>query len=345
MDKICRICLKVCSQPIDRISNTLKISYFEIYRYVSGVEPSDEPKYLCLVCTRKLSSVYSFKKKIDENETEFRLKIAKDSKSVDERGNKDVPLKSKGNPKRKHESACQQTICGYCGRLFNEKTIKQHIKNVHHKSSTSFFCDLCHSTLTTKAGLSSHMKIKHLSVTFPCRYCSESYPNRSVRRTHELRFHTFDLRFSCTYCSKKFPDNAQLKRHTSTHTGERKHICVICGMAFITKNKLKLHYASHSNARPFPCLSCTAAFKTRNNLRQHAQTHGNRNYECPVCHFAYLTNQQMRKHVKKVHPEYDELPPPGTVLNKGALSKISAITEKYHVNVSPNICITRKISK
>lgn len=375
MKKICRICLKVCSQPAISIdSTTLNLSYYEIYRYVSGFGPTDDPKYLCLGCARKLCSVYKFKKKIEENEIGFSSKNVRErdneeedcvklvTNSINESASKDVEYESKlvekvtkipynnvsSNSRKGHRKLKQkhvsesQTICGYCGRLFNQKTIKSHIKNVHLKSVTEFMCDLCNSKFTTKAGLLSHMKGKHLFITFSCRYCSECFPNRSVRRTHELRFHTFDLRFTCTFCTKKFPDNAQLKRHTSTHTGERKHICLICGMAFITKNKLKLHSASHSSARPYPCSSCTAAFKTLNNLRQHEQTHGNRNYDCPVCHFAYLTNQQMRNHVKKVHPDYD-LPPPGTVMNKGALNKISAITEKYQVNVSANVCITRNI--
>lgn len=236
------------------------------------------------------------------------------------------------------------TICGYCGKLFPQKSLDSHIKNIHFKPDTEYTCDQCNIKISTKPGLINHMKSKHMDVTFPCRHCSESFPNYSCRRTHEVRFHTFDYKYNCNFCPKKFMERVQLRKHIATHTGERRYRCEICAMAFITLTNLKLHLASHSDARPHICQICSAAFKTKMALRKHHRTHEERNYECPVCFQKYLVNQQLRVHITRNHPEYD-LPPPGTVMNKSALKRINAVTEKYKVQVSPSVGLSsRKIN-
>lgn len=235
------------------------------------------------------------------------------------------------------------TICGYCGKLFPQKSLDSHIKNIHFKPDTEYTCDQCNIKISTKPGLINHMRSKHMDIVYNCRHCSESFPNYSCRRTHEVRFHTFDYKFNCNFCPKKFMERVQLRKHIATHTGERRYRCEICAMAFITLTNLKLHLASHSDARPHVCQICNAAFKTKMALRKHHRTHEERNYECPVCLLKYLVNQQLRVHIKRNHPEYD-LPPPGTVMNKSALKRINAVTEKYKVQVSPSVGLSSRKS-
>lgn len=235
------------------------------------------------------------------------------------------------------------TICGYCGKFVSQKSLDSHIKNIHFKPDTEYTCDQCHIKISTKPGLINHMRSKHMDVVYSCRHCPESFPNYSCRRTHEVRFHTFDYKYICNFCPKKFMERVQLRKHIATHTGERRYRCEICAMAFITLTNLKLHLASHSDARPHTCQICNAAFKTKMALRKHHRTHEERNYECPVCFLKYLVNQQLRVHIKRNHPEYD-LPPPGTVMNKSALKRINAVTEKYKVQVSPSVGLSSRKS-
>uniref|UniRef100_A0A336LTD6 CSON004401 protein n=1 Tax=Culicoides sonorensis TaxID=179676 RepID=A0A336LTD6_CULSO len=233
------------------------------------------------------------------------------------------------------------TICGYCGKLFPNKSLDSHIKNIHFKADTQYTCDMCRIKISTKAGLINHMRNKHMEVVYNCRYCPESFPNYSCRRTHEVRFHTFDYKYVCNFCPKKFMERVQLKKHIATHTGERSYRCEMCGMAFITLTNLKLHLASHSDERPFPCAICNSRYKTKMALKKHQRIHEERNYECPVCMQKYLVNQQLRIHITRNHPEYD-LPPPGTVMNKNALKRIHAVTEKYNVQVSPSVGLSSR---
>ncbi|XP_063709932.1 zinc finger protein 615-like [Culicoides brevitarsis] len=233
------------------------------------------------------------------------------------------------------------TICGYCGKLCSQKSLDSHIKNIHFKSDTEFTCDLCQAKVSTKPGLINHMRSKHMELIYSCRYCEESFPNYSCRRTHEVRFHTFDYKFTCNFCPKKFMERVQLRKHIATHTGERRYRCEICAMAFITLTNLKLHLASHSDERPHCCQICNASFKTRMALKKHDRIHNERDYECPVCCLKYLVNQQLRLHIKRNHPEYP-LPPPGTVMNKSALKRINAVAEKYKVQVSPSVGLSSR---
>lgn len=72
--------------------------------------------------------------------------------------------------------------------------------------------------------------------------------------------------------------------------------------------------------RPFICKICSAAFKSQKSVSVHQKIHRAHDYECPVCERTFLTNQLMRNHCVKNHPDY-ALPPKGTVMNKTWLKK------------------------
>ena len=51
--------------------------------------------------------------------------------------------------------------------------------------------------------------------------------------------------FPCQHCSKVFSSNANLKKHTMTHTGEKPYLCEFCNKRF----RLKHHLRDHVNCR------------------------------------------------------------------------------------------------
>lgn len=89
----------------------------------------------------------------------------------------------------------------------------------------------------------------------------------------------------------------------------------------MTLLQLQTHEATHSDVRNFVCDNCGKRFKTKKNLYAHKKVHVPHEYECLVCGRAFLTNQMMRNHVTKTHPDF-ELPPLGTVLNKEAVKRM-----------------------
>lgn len=232
-----------------------------------------------------------------------------------------------GHKKRNRE----KTLCPHCAKVMLNTSIQEHIKSIHEQHHREYICDLCGVRAKSKDILTGHMKFKHQNLTYNCRYCPEIFKNKGTRRTHEIRFHTFNYRHQCNICEKKFMTNAQLKKHRVIHTGEKPHSCEICGQRFSFRAGLKDHMATHLETRDFICEICTNAFKNMKALRKHKAVHEERNYECPVCGQKFLENKTLRAHCTHSHPEY-ELPPPGTVMNKKALARVGEILEKYHVH-------------
>lgn len=232
-----------------------------------------------------------------------------------------------GHKKRNRE----KTLCPHCAKVMLNTSIQEHIKSIHEEHHREYICDLCGVRAKSKDILTGHMKFKHQNLSYNCRYCPEIFKNKGTRRTHEIRFHTFDYKHICNICEKKFMTNAQLKKHRVIHTGEKPHSCDICGMRFSFRAGLKDHMATHAETRDFICEICTNAFKNMKALRKHKAVHEERNYECPVCGQKFLENKTLRAHCTHSHPDY-VLPPPGTVMNKKALARVGEILEKYHVH-------------
>lgn len=140
----------------------------------------------------------------------------------------------------------EKSICCHCGKIMAAHYMDRHINDVHLKAHVQYTCDICKTIMHTKGGLISHMRRKHMDVKYECSYCKEAFPSYGIRRTHELRFHTFAYKFSCNLCGHKFISNRDLRKHRVTHTGEKNFRCEICGIQVSRKSVLNLHMAVHS---------------------------------------------------------------------------------------------------
>lgn len=210
------------------------------------------------------------------------------------------------------------SVCPICGVMINHKYILRHIEA--HKSGGNtdkpYKCDICGVRTMAKCGLVKHMQVQHLDYRIRCEVCFTEFKTPSVLSSHIRKYHPeIKSPLKCKLCDFQTTDASVLRRHHFYHTGEKRHKCGICGREFRAKDVLRDHMTTHSDERPFPCSNCQSAFKTKKALGVHMKTHRAHEYECPVCQKSYLTNQQMRNHVKKSHPEY-EMPPPGTIFNK-----------------------------
>lgn len=223
------------------------------------------------------------------------------------------------------ESKQLKVICPYCATLVKSSYLENHIKSVHMEPRHSYICDICNTQLSSKKSVIRHMNHVHLKMQkYKCKICNTQFPNESLRKAHLLQIHKVIPPKACPYCEYRAFTKAHITRHIQRHRGDRRFRCPTCSFAFVTLLQLQTHQAVHSDERNFECNVCLKRFKTKKNLSAHKKCHLAYEYECGVCKRAFLTNQMMRNHVTKNHPEF-VLPPPGTVLNKEAVKRMKNI--------------------
>lgn len=221
---------------------------------------------------------------------------------------------------KKHK---QKFVCPICGILASKDHIKSHSTPLEKKQpiTQSYICDLCGVLTSSRGSIANHMRFQHLKIRLKCKHCPGSFKNPSAVQRHMRQNHRDKTQqLQCRLCDFATFRDSEFRRHRFVHTGKKLSKCQICGAEFTNNCKLQTHLASHSDARPFTCEICGSAFKTKKGLAAHNKTHKAYDYECPVCQRAYLTNQLMRNHAEKNHPEY-QMPPPGTIFSKSWIMK------------------------
>jgi DNA-directed RNA polymerase subunit RPC12/RpoP len=127
----------------------------------------------------------------------------------------------------------------------------------------------------------------HLQLTYDI-WGGEDSSNETTNKTNE-----------CPVCLRLFKRKDTLKRHLTTHTGEREFVCPTCGKDFSTPQSLKQHEMVHSKARPFTCEYCEKTFRYRSQLVEHVRSHsGIKPYQCTECEAAFNNGQTLKVHMR-----------------------------------------------
>ncbi len=142
--------------------------------------------------------------------------------------------------------------CKSCDKTFDNKvSFNQHKRYTH--SLITYKCDFDDCVFETKdKRTSKEHKLRHLGEKkFKCEYnhCDKCFINKKELRIHVNRIHKDIRSFNCVWpqCDLKFKSNAELKRHTCLHTGDRPLKCDWsgCQMAFRCAAELSLHRRRH----------------------------------------------------------------------------------------------------
>ena len=159
-------------------------------------------------------------------------------------------------------------------------------------------CYMCGAQKDTLRALESHIRRKHKSYRYKCKYCKKKYLTRASRNKHEM-YHTIGYRFKCKDCNKRFLFTSQYEEHRSVHTGKKRYICRKkgCGKHYGSTRAQNYHERQH-NAKAMYCdfretptsKKCNQEFYSKQHLQQHYQgLHGDgwnakcgKNYSWPA---------------------------------------------------------------
>uniref|UniRef100_A0A336MTD1 CSON005442 protein n=1 Tax=Culicoides sonorensis TaxID=179676 RepID=A0A336MTD1_CULSO len=335
MNLTCRICLRNNIQSkhyLKSLSKSLGISFSEIYKYVSGLEPLDEPDILCVTCADTLSTAYRFKKRLEINEKYFqtakentnKLELAPHKTEIiifDKEILNNNLLKEEVEDKHCEliqddiDVLSEQETEDLVEEVSPDKYIvtKQRI-DCHSQNESNIANDTLIPKDTPKRNR-KRVKLKneidkkefenekedgHFDNGFACNECDKKFQSRQ-----QLETHTCDKK-TCPECLKEFTYFATLRAHVRRCHTEKSFCCHLCGTAFVRQTELQDHLLRHENPKPYECDICLERYAVKNSLKDHMRTchiQTEEGFYCEYCSNSkkYPTEKKLLDHHARVH--------------------------------------------
>ena len=112
----------------------------------------------------------------------------------------------------------EQFSCETCPKYFSTKNcLKKHIKNVHAKIKIRLPCDTCGKDYN-KRDLRAHIKITHEKKEFKCELCDKEFALKRILERHVENVHTKikdSVKFNCGICNKQYTLKDNLAAHVA----------------------------------------------------------------------------------------------------------------------------------
>ena len=151
-------------------------------------------------------------------------------------------------------------------------------------------CKICGQVKDSLQELEQHMRKKHKSFKYKCRFCQKTFRTKNGLYKHKL-YHTVGLRYMCPNCDKGFMFFGQYREHKNVHTSS-------------TKNR-------------FPCREgCDKSYSSTRARNYHEQHHKKLKIVCKVkdpkdgskCGYTFTSRQGYNVHFRGYHgPGWDSL--------------------------------------
>lgn len=179
---------------------------------------------------------------------------------------------------------------------------------------SSYSCEKCRTTFTSKNGLLSHQKVVHgPRILLPCPQCPKQISGKSNLTKHIKEIHSTLRPFPCRHCDATFKQKGGLTQHTKlihgTGNGPRLP-CELCGKLLSNKHTKENHIrAVHLKETQFPCRhpGCRVAVSSQAQFIVHSRTHLPREernlFSCSeeTCEKTFISETWMKIHHRTVH--------------------------------------------
>ena len=135
-----------------------------------------------------------------------------------------------------------QCLSSFCTRI----TLVRHLE-ASHNGIGNFKCYTCSVNFKSKAALIHNKEKIHLSETFKCDDCEESFTRIETLRKHKINHKASDgeiSNFKCEFCQTVFSWKSNWQRHKrKIYDGDKtlKNVCHVCGESFCTDKQMKAH--------------------------------------------------------------------------------------------------------
>ncbi|XP_053633180.1 uncharacterized protein [Cherax quadricarinatus] len=168
-----------------------------------------------------------------------------------------------------------------------------------------FICEYCGKKFISAGGFRYHVDSHEVDKPklYSCNFCIYRTRRQADLRKHSV-IHTGERHYKCEICGQEFTVNSSYKRHQRIHSGEKPYKCTTCGRDFRNSGTLKQHMVKHTGAKNFVCEICGNSFSLRHHYTTHRKLHsGEMPFKCIYCGTAFRNHGALRLHRKKNHPK------------------------------------------
>ena len=113
-------------------------------------------------------------------------------------------------------------------------------------------CSSCGATYKLRCQLLYHIKAMHAGMRFVCPQCQCTLSTRGGLTEHVKHVHQKLARYQCEHCGKGYSHRSHYLDHLATHTGIKRNICPVCQRHFAFGHSLKEHIRRVHRTAPVP---------------------------------------------------------------------------------------------
>ena len=184
---------------------------------------------------------------------------------------------------------------------------RRNVNFIDEGDTQCLLCSHCSFKTTKLRKLNLHITSKHAVLNLICDICDFKTGKRLEMNDH-LKYTHGGFTYDCKRCSIKFGSKTLFKEHTKLNhrSSQKVFTCPKCGKRVNSKARLKDHVRVKHEHMLFKCHHCEAQYSRKYVLNDHIEDcHGldSKNFECLKCPDYFSTNNLLKRHTKKEHPE------------------------------------------